>query len=258
MRDAEILERLCDLFNEVCHAPETSRNACAAKPVSVCLPPAATSANGAKDPRAGRSPPLTSPPLAKSDVFASRATPFPKIRITTAVLRKMVSGFRLTERAVPATRLPMTTNRENTPWERVMMRLPVCCSARSARELMAISDAPEATPSRSIEMDAETKSCAVAPTIVAATAREISMMPATHTPHRSTARPERSIAGSAPTPMKSKTVPNSASVREAWLRKAGSSAPHVPQNSPNAVDKRREGHVRSPRQNQHHPTLLPY
>gem|GEM_PF-5683212 len=111
------------------------------------------------------------------------------------------------------------------------MRLPVCCSARPARELMATSDAPEATPSRSIEMDAETKLCAVAPTIVAATAREISMMPATHTPHRSTARPERSIAGSAPTPMKSKTVPNSASVREPGCEKREVAHPMFPRTA---------------------------
>jgi hypothetical protein len=149
--------------------------------------------------------------------------------MTIATLAKMTGVVVPRLRNAPAVMLPATTKAENTAWERVMTRLPDLVSAKPARELIATSAAPEVAPSASIARDAESASWANMPTSAAATPTPMRTNPATRGPHRSTARPDRSMAGRAPTPTNTSATPNWASSSDACSRSAGRRAPHVPQ-----------------------------
>ncbi len=113
-----------------------------------------------------------------------------------------------------------------------MTRLPDLFLAKPARELIATSAAPEAAPSTSIARDAESASWANMPTSAAAIPNPMRTNPATRGPHRSTARPERSMAGRAPTQTTTSATPNWASSSDACSRNAGTRAPHVPKKIP--------------------------
>jgi hypothetical protein len=110
--------------------------------------------------------------------------------------------------ASPVARLPMTTRLEKTPWARVMTGRPAIFSARPATAFMATSAAPLVAPTRASPTLRLVRSAAVSASPAPTTPRAPTTTAATRSPHRSTARPTSSIAGSAPAPTNSRANPS--------------------------------------------------
>lgn len=139
-------------------------------------------------------------------------------------------------RSRPVERLAATTRAEKTPCARVMTGRADARCADPAAALIATSAAPDEAPSTASPTDRLTKSRAVTATATPAPPSSKSRTAVTRCPHRSTALPVSSIAGSAPAPTKSNAVPSSPSLRPAWSRTAGTDAPQAPQNAPKTAN----------------------
>jgi hypothetical protein len=137
--------------------------------------------------------------------------------------------------AAPVPRLETTTWVENTAPVRVMTGVPESCSARPPTEFIATSAAPLVTPTTPRPTQRLTRPWPVTAAASPAPPRARISQAVQRRPHRSSARPVRSIAGRAPALTNSKAVPRPASSRPAWSRTRGTAAPQVPQNAPNAA-----------------------
>jgi hypothetical protein len=130
---------------------------------------------------------------------------------TATAMNGTASGNEEAE-ARPVPSVASTTKLEKTPWARVMTGRPVIASARPATEFMATSAAPLEAPTRVSPMHRLSRLTAVSARPAPMTPRALRTRAATLSPHRSSARPTSSIAGSAPAPTNSSASPSWPSV----------------------------------------------
>jgi len=129
-------------------------------------------------------------------------------RLTTRTGPNITGSGAWTWRNAPVSRLATTTAAEKAAWARVITGRRQARSVAPATALMATSVAPDAAPKASSARLRLRGPRAIRASTIPARARLTTPAAGTRRPHRSLARPVRSMAGRAPAPTNSSAVPS--------------------------------------------------